>query len=470
MTFKKSSLALLITAPIALTGCLSDNYDYSGDGNTGPGASTELGLQVPLYHNDPKEFHTPYLMYAVDADGSETAVDGNALPSSSNINVEGNFTQIKPLTVTVSDDKASLRFLANKAYDITKSNGFFDAEKFQGGSVQFYVKTLSYDLGDDPANPNPVLLTIANGDKKFSADITSAVIASTGEQAQFIRVPLNCFMGDGLDLTAVDMAMAIETTGAIQYEFSQARLANNSVPVAPGSVDIQGCLNNNNSKVLTSEVSLINRDIRSGGEWVIQGEASDVRVTRGKAINPNPGNSIEEDTIRFKGIEYDVKFDPNSKSFLTFAINKASELKDMTIPRLDMSHYMANGELQMSFLMPATDLPQDNDTYLVLSLDSPLNNTEGLPNGGYPNSQLISYNLTKNNVANGVVHQINIPIRDFFTKPNGSISLNGVQYVEKLATYIEQRETEDSDGYYTNLAGFKYGLGDIKLVMNPDAE
>ncbi|KHT62504.1 hypothetical protein RJ45_16950 [Photobacterium gaetbulicola] len=450
---------------------MSDNYDYSGGGNTGGGggggASNELGLQVPLYHNDPKEFNNPYVMYAVDSDGTETAVDGNALPAASNINVEGEFAKVSPLTVTVTDNQASLRFLANQDYDITKSNGFYDAEKFQGGSVQFYVKTLSYDLGDNPANPNPVLLSMANGDKKFSADITSAVIASAGEQAQFIRVPLNCFMDDGLDLTTVDMAMAIETTGAIQYEFSQARLANNSVPVTPGSVDIQGCLNNNNSKVLTSETSIINQDIRRDSAWVIQGEASDVRVTRGKAINPNPGNNTAEGTIRYKGIEYDEKFDPNSKSFLTFALDKASELKDMTVPRLDMSHYMANGELQMSFIMPATDLPQGDDTYLVLSLDSPLNNTEGLPNGGYPNSQVISYNLTKNNVANGVVHQINIPIRDFFTKPNGSISLNGVQYVEKLATYIEQRTTEDGDGYYSNLAGFKYGLGDIKLVMNP---
>ena len=253
MKVNKKSLVLAVAAAVGLTGCLNDPFDYNtGDGNTGGGGITsELGLQVPLYHNDPKSYDNPYVMYALDADGNETAVDGNALPDYSNINVEGDFASVAPLTVTVSDNKASLLFSANQAYDISKSN-LFNAEANLGGSVQFYVNTLSYDLGDDPANPNRVLLTIANGDSKYSADITSAVVASASDQgkAQFIRVPLNCFIDDGLDLTNVDMAMAIETEGAIAYEFSQARMANNSVSLTPGSANIQGCYNNNNSKVL----------------------------------------------------------------------------------------------------------------------------------------------------------------------------------------------------------------------------
>lgn len=472
MTYKKSSLALLITSAVALTGCLSDNYDYSGGGNTGGGggggASNELGLQVPLYHNDPKEFNNPYVMYAVDSDGTETAVDGNALPAASNINVEGEFAKVSPLTVTVTDNQASLRFLANQDYDITKSNGFYDAEKFQGGSVQFYVKTLSYDLGDDPANPNPVLLSMANGDKKFSADITSAVIASAGEQAQFIRVPLNCFMDDGLDLTTVDMAMEIETTGAIQYEFSQARLANNSVTVTPANVNIQGCYNNNNSKVLTDEETIILRDTKVGSTWELSGEAQDIRITRGAAANIT-NNGVDEDAIRARGIYYDEKFDPERRSILSFAIDIGANLKDMTQPRLDLSHYMLNGELQAEFVIPnngTVNMPTEGQLELVMQFYSPGNNTIDLSAGGYGNSVALTYNLTAAEADKGKTIDIAIPLRDFFTSANGQVSLNALQYVEKLETHVQVRHSDDSIKFDA-LEGFRYGLGDIKLVMNP---
>ncbi|MGF1735967.1 putative glycoside hydrolase [Photobacterium satsumensis] len=484
MTFKKSSLALLITASVALTGCLSDNYDYSGDGdgNTGGGggggASTELGTQVPLYYkyrdDQNSDWDAPYVMYAVDSDGTETAVDGNALPSSSNINVEGEFASAEPLTVTVSDDKASLIFSADKAYDITKANLFAEGKNL-GGSIQFYVNTLSYDLGDDPENPNPVLLTMFNGDKTVSTDITSSVIASATGKAQFIRVPLNCFIDDGLDLSKVDIAMAIETEGAIQYEFSQARLANNSVSLTPAGANIQGCYNNNNSKVLADEEVILNRDTRVLDEddkliWEVQGETDNIRITRGTLIQHKPSDwgGAGEGAIRFRGIDYDSKFNPDQRSILAFAIEAGSELKDMAIPRLDMSHYMANGELQMAFLLHESALPTGDDTYLVMTMDPPANNTEGIPDGGYPSSETVSYKLN-DKVVEGEVHHVSIPLRDFFTKTNGSISLNTLQYAEKLTTHIEQR---DSDGTadFSQLAGFKYALADIKLVMNPTDE
>ncbi|MDV5169535.1 putative glycoside hydrolase [Photobacterium rosenbergii] len=488
MTYKKSSLALLIVSAFALTGCLSDNYDYSGDGNTGGGgggggggnggsggASNELGLQVPLYHNDPKDYESPYVMYAVDADGSETAVDGNPLPASSNINVEGEFANVDPLTVTVSEDKASLIFSADKAYDINKAN-IFNAEKNLGGSIQFYVNTLSYDLGDDPENPNPVLLTMFNGDTKVSTDITSSVIASASGKAQFIRVPLNCFIDEGLDLTNVDIAMAIETQGAIQYEFSQARLANNSVSLTPASANIQGCYNNNNSKVLTEEEAIILRDTKlseATGDWELSGEAQDIRITRGSSITiANNGTNVgATGDIRARGIYYDDKFDPEKRSILSFAIDIGANLKDMAQPRLDLSHYMLNGELQAEFVIPnnaTVNIPTEGELELVMQFYSPGNNTTDLPSGGYGNSVAVTYNLTAAEADKGKTLDIAIPLRDFFTSANGQVSLNALQYVEKLETHVQ---VNDGDGNidFSQLTGFRYGLGDIKLVMNPDA-
>ncbi|MGF1682756.1 putative glycoside hydrolase [Photobacterium minamisatsumaniensis] len=462
MTFKKSTLALMMASTVALTGCLSDDYDYSGDAES-------LTAQVPLYHNDPKDHTSPYTMTAVDAHGMEVDVDGQENGALDNIQVTGDFYDVKPLTVEVSDDKASLVFKANQEYDINAANNSADD---QGGTVQFYVQTKHYDIGEGEER-NKVMLTMGNGNNTHSIDITSAMAAAAVTEtgtAQWIRVPLSCFVEQGLDLGGVDFAMGIESEGAIEYEFSQARLASNSVPEQPGAQEVQGCLSNNNSKVLIDSTTIINQDIRTDGAWAIQGEADDVRITRGKGINPNPGNNTDEGTIRYKGIEYDEKFDSTRRSILAFAINKASELKDMTVPRLDMSHYMANGELQMTLLLPSTHLPAGDDTYLVLTLDTPVNNTIGLPNGGYPTSQTVSYNLTQAGVVNGEAHHVKISLHDFFVKPNGTTSLNGLQYVEKLTTHIEQRATEDGEADFTNLAGFKYGLADIKLVMNPDAE
>ncbi|MGR5143060.1 putative glycoside hydrolase [Photobacterium sp. DNB23_23_1] len=490
MTFKKSTLALMMASTVALTGCLDDNYDYSGGGgNSGGGsgdASTELGTQVPLYYkyNDSQnsDWDAPYVMYAVDADGTETAVDGNALTSSSNINVEGEFTSADPLTVTVSDDKASLIFSADKAYDITKSNLFNETNNL-GGTIQFYVNTLSYDLGDDLENPNPVLLTMFNGDKKVSTDITSSVIASASGNAQFIRVPLKCFIDEGLDLTNVDIAMAIETKGAIQYELSQARLANNSVSLTPASANIQGCYNNNNSKVLIDDEAVLVRDTRTTDEdgkliWELTGEADDVRITRGSAANIT-NNGVTEGSIRASGIYYDDKFDNSKRSILSFAIDANANLGNIEYPRLDLSHYMLNGELQAEFIIPnngTVTMPTEGQLELVMQFYGPGNSTEGMVIDGdsYGNGIALTYNLTEAGADKGVMINIAIPVRDFFTSANGAVSLNALQYVEKLETHVQVNLGQDDDGKdiisFTELDGFRYGLGDIKLVMNPTEE
>ena len=485
MTYKKSSLALLIASTVALTGCLDDNYDYSsGGGNTGGGASNELGTQVPLYYkyndNQNSDWDAPYVMYAVDADGTETAVDGNALPESSNINVEGEFALAEPLTVTVSDDKASLIFDAGKAYDISRSN-LFAEDKNLGGSIQFYVNTISYDLGDDPENPNPVLLTMFNGNKKVSTDITSSVIASASGKAQFIRVPLKCFIDEGLDLKNVDIAMAIETQGAIQYEFSQARLANNSVSLTPATANIQGCYNNNNSKVLADEEAILARDTRVVNEetgqliWDLKGETDDVRVTRGTVANIT-NNGTTEGSIRANGIYFDnEKFDKEKRSILSFAIDVNANLGTMEYPRLDLSHYMLNGELQAQFIIPNNNtvvMPTEGELELVMQFYSPGNNTDGMVIDGdnYGNGIAVTYNLTEAGADKGKTIDIAIPVRDFFTNANnGAISLNALQYVEKLETHVQVRHADDSVKFDA-LEGFRYGLGDIKLVMNPTDE
>ncbi|PSW16625.1 hypothetical protein C9J01_06420 [Photobacterium rosenbergii] len=478
MTYKKSSLALLIASTVALTGCLDDNYDYSsgGGGNSGTG-SNKLTAQVPLYHDDPKTHTSPYIMTAVDVNGMEGDVDGQENASLENIQVTGNFLDVEPLTVEISEDKASLIFKANKEYDITAANNSADD---QGGTVQFYVETSHYEIGEGPER-NKVMLTMGNGEQSYGIDISSAMAAAAVTEtgtAQWIRVPMSCFIDQGLDLTTVDHAMGIESEGAIEYKISQARLASNSVPEVIGTNNIQGCLNNNNSEILTDNITVLNRDTRTDGNWVIQGKTDDVRIMRGTSIQPNPGSwengGSHEGAIRFRGIEYDEKFDTKRRSTLTFVID--GELGDMNQPRLDMSHYYDKGELQMAFFIPGGTPIPSGDLKLVVSMDSPSVNTggeptPGLPAGGYGNSETVSYNLTEAGVTDATVHHVSIPLRELFTKTNANtgaetVSLNALQYVEKIVTHIEQTDA-NGDADFSNLAGFKYGLADIKIVMNP---
>ncbi|MGF1701922.1 hypothetical protein L4D09_16665 [Photobacterium makurazakiensis] len=479
MTFKKSTLALMMASTVALTGCLSDDYDYSGDGHGGATGS-KLTAQVPLYHNDPKVHTSPYIMAAVDKHDMEGDVDGQENASLENIQVTGNFQSIEPLTVKVSEDKASLVFKANKEYDITAANNSVDG---QGGTVQFYVQTKHYDIGEGEER-NKVMLTMGNGNNTHSIDITSAMAAAAVTEtgtAQWIRVPLSCFVDQGLDLGGVDFAMGIESEGAIEYEFSQARLASNSVPEVVGTNNVQGCLNNNNSEILTDDVTVLNIETRVNGEWEAQGKTEEFRVMRGSSMQSNPGSwehgGTHEGAIRFRGISYDDKFDPNRRSTLTFIID--GELGNMDQPRLDMSHYLDKGELQMAFFIPGTATVPTGDLKLVLSLESPAVNTDGeptpgLPAGGYGNSETVSYNLTQAGAEQTEVHHISIPLRDLFTKTNvnsgaETVSLNALQYVEKLVTHIEQTNT-DGEADFSNLSGLIYSLADIKIVMNPDAK
>lgn len=464
MTYKKSSLAILIASTVALTGCLDDNYDYSsgGGGNSGTG-SNKLTAQVPLYHDDPKTHTSPYIMTAVDVNGMEGDVDGQENASLENIQVTGNFLDVEPLTVEISEDKASLIFKANKEYDITAANNSADD---QGGTVQFYVETSHYDIGENE-EPNKVTLTMANGEKSYGVDITSAMAASFSKSgtAQWIRVPLSCFIDQGLDLTTVDHAMGIESEGAIEYKISQARLASNSVPEQIGTNNLQGCLSNNNSEVLTDPDVLFHQPLTN---TTAEGKMSTVRHWRGSKINP------VKDGQRFQGIEHgdDDRYDPALNSNMTFAIDIGNNLKDMSIPRLDLSHYMAEGELQMSFFMPnvGLTLPSDKDFNLAFRFSSPANNTEGILSGGYGNSEIVYYSLTESDKDSpAIAYDISIPVSQFFTKPNGSISLNAMQYTETLQVYATLLDSEGKE-HFEELETLKYGLANLKVVMAPSED
>ncbi|MGR5063498.1 putative glycoside hydrolase [Photobacterium sp. DNB22_13_2] len=516
MELKKKHLALLIAAFIGLSGCVEDAKDTDGSGNSGDvtnpdngggdngggdngggdnggsdngggdngggdngggdngggdnGGDLKLPREVALYYKADDKEESPYAMYLYDNNGDALAIGNDNNIVHNNITMTGETSVNDPLTVTVSEDKASIVFSSDdKAYDLNTANG----NDNQNGTLQFKVITNSFDVLNEAGEENKVALSMASGENKAYIDVTSAVSASiSADQPQLIRVPLSCFQNqeNGIDISKVNIAMSLESSGAIEYQFSDARIIANSVTDKPGANNVQGCLNNGESIVLTEEASVLAQSVRRGAAWVQEGATQTISTTRGNGIQLNPGNSTEEGTIRYNGIHYtaDKNWDENNRSILTFAIDLTKNLKDMTIPRLDMSHYMS-GSLQMKYFMPSNtiELPAGADTYLVIKMETPVASATGEVTGGYPSSEAVYYNLTKEKVALGSVHEIELPLKKFFTNADGLVNLNALQYVEKLVTHIQQGGPNE-EPLYSNLAEFKYGLADIKLVIPTD--
>ncbi|AJR05259.1 hypothetical protein C9J03_16510 [Photobacterium gaetbulicola] len=486
MEVKMKYLALLTAAILSLSGCVEDAKDSNGSGNSGEvtnpddggdnsggdnGSGNDEDLKLPrevaIYYPDApdQEATSPYAIYLIDKDDNALAVSGDNNIVHGNITVAGETAIKEPLTVSITDDKAAIVFSSDgKGYDINAANG----NENKNGTLQFKVKTNNFDVLNTADELNTVSLTMASGETKATIDITSAVSASiNAEQSQLIRVPLTCFEEQGLDINAVDVAMSLETSGSIGYEFSDARIIANSITEKPGSNNVQGCLNNGDSIVLTEDTSVLAQSIYRGSAWVQEGQTKTISTTRGKAIQLNPGNSTDEGTIRYNGIHYTAanNWDPSSRSLLIFAIDLAKNLQDMAVSRLDLSHYM-DGTLQLKYFMPtnAIDLPAGADTYLVIKMETPIVNATGETTGGYPSSESVFFNLTKAGVNKGQASDIELPIKDFFTNINGAVSFNALQYVEKLVTHIQQGGPDEAP-VYSNLAEFKYGLADIKVVM-----
>ncbi|WP_087018302.1 putative glycoside hydrolase [Thaumasiovibrio subtropicus] len=473
MKHNKSYLALLIAASVGLTGCLSDNHGPKPGGGNPGGDDNQLNSQVPMYYrfNNDANHPNPYVFKAVDSTDFVADVDGEPNAALENIQVTGDFIELEPLTVTVSEDSAKIIFEANDLFDVNNANNYnADNEQHFGGTVQLLVNTHSYEIGD-PQNPNRVYLSMGSGEDIYSYDITGAMVASANANnpAQLIRVPLNCFIDEGLDLAKVDLGLAIQSEGALSYDISQVRMASNSTTMTPSSNHLQGCFKNEGSKVLTTETAHLNRDQMVDGSWTLDGEAQNVRYVRGKSANIT-FEGTAEGAVRARGIEYNEgNFDKNRRSILTYAIEASSELGDMAYPRLDISHYMQNGELQMTYISPqASTMPADGELELVVQMYTPGNNTTGMVENGYENSIAIAFNLTEANMEPGTPLDISIPVRDLFTSPNGAVKFNTLQYIEKIETHIQQ-VNDNGDIHFNDLEGFRYGLADIKLVMNPEA-
>ncbi|MDR9826316.1 putative glycoside hydrolase [Vibrio sp. FNV 38] len=474
MNTKQKILALIVASAFGLTGCLSDDKPTDGDngGDNGGGGEIHGGKlknQIPIYFKEPGNYEHDFTQVnAVDATGNSYQVNGSALPDESNINVvSDDFKSYLPLTVSVNEGEASLQFSAEKLYNISAANN--NSNLSLGGSLQLQIDTQSYDIGDRQ-EPNRVYLTIGQLEEDgetHRVDVTSAFVSSQGK-VKPLRIPLNCYL-EGVDLTNVDLALAIESTGPIAYTLSQARLADNSFPdINAGSnlnFNLQDCFTE--SKVLTAKQATLLSATPTDDGWTFDGEFEDLRVgTRGTKIE----FEYNDGTSGAIGVYYDEKFDTKMATPFNLAINTADKLTSMDTPRLDFSHYLTEGELQFDIIIPqdSAEIPTQGNLELALRFWTPNGNTtEGIiDSGGYGQSEYVYFDLSTAGIEKGQPLKVTVPISKFYTNSNGFTKVNALQYVERLETLL--RVNNNGTISFVDLQDFKHGLGDVKLVLPAD--
>ncbi|MGL6312952.1 putative glycoside hydrolase [Vibrio sp. WXL103] len=470
MNFKYKTLALAVVSAVSLSGCfIDDPYDYTGGNGNDNGNALSWGVELYKERNDNHKA-SPYNIEIVDRTEDAQAFDGNLLQLD-NVTIDTeNFEAFTAITVAVSDDKATLQFVADEGYDMGITYNTSGTANMEKGTLQFDIKPSSLVAaptdGTEPGAEDKIYLTMGSKNE-YRIDITSAFNASKGaDKAQSIKIPMKCFVDQGLDFRNVKTALALETNGAVQYEFSNAFLIANSLPDAWGTNNFLSC--ENLSAVQSGAETVLSRRYASDHETkVTHGWANGYRVNNGKTFTPSPGIWTQDEL--FAGINYvpcdgvinGSCYTPGQNSFLAFDVNLVDE--DGSKPdyqRVDISRYMETGALEFALFFPNNGPAISLDSFDInFKFDASVGTGEATTN--IPNSQ--DYSLTISDYDASVkVYRVSIPLKEMFTQ-NGTVQLNTLQRIDKLASFVTP--TDSSVNY--NFSNFSYAISDVSIVQQP---
>ncbi|PSU33855.1 putative glycoside hydrolase [Photobacterium lutimaris] len=490
MTNSKAKLAIIISAAIALSGCLDDNYNYGdggngggngggGDGGGGGGdvaLATDFGLN--LYRADAKEseanWRQPFDMKIKDSTNGEVVVT-DGMTTSGNITIEGvDFTDFGAANVTVVADAtrdtttntASVLFSSEEPVNTVRTyhgwaNGDVAHENWNKGSLSFQIQPEgTVDIGDTLTKATITLRDEAGN--ASSVDVTSAIVATKGAQAlQQIKLPLSCFFdGTDVDHTKLETAIEFETTGPVQYKLKDVRWMANSVPENWAFQDILAC--ENAARIESSEESILRYTVKNGETT---GWATGIRANNGKLSYGQPGGWPDTEA-QFAEIHYVAadggEYKPDNKTFFPLEIAALEEFK-----AVDLSQYMESGALELKlFISGAGVVPEHDEWEIFFKFDGIT------PEGSTGRLESTSVGVIMSDVNKGATaYQISIPMKDLFTYTvDGSYSdrirLNTLQHINKLVSSAQS--TDDTEGH--NFAGFKYGVADVKIVKTPSQD
>ncbi|WP_162048472.1 putative glycoside hydrolase [Vibrio taketomensis] len=407
--FNKKLLATLICTA-GLTGCLDDPYNEP-DTSTPPPTSQEIPLYSP--NGD-----SAFILAITDSSGTEAIVDGNNV-SQGNVsvtNISGEKNGM--LNVTITDNKSGR--IALTSGDSSNVNLNVDPAT---STLQFSTRAMSL-----PSSGQEIYIT---SQKEHDTDIgkvslTSSYTASYKGSTQTIKIPLSCFTEAGMDFNDAISPFTFVSNNNLNFDLGNIRIVTNSI----NQQDVLEC--DNTSTLLQADDP---SDAFKASKVFVVGSPSTgwaTAVTNWMTV----GNSTlhwGHDHIR---IEYS-----NAPAGENGGLVLATQDKSLK----DISNYVDSGVLQFMFYVDSY-ANHPTKRFQVQMESSTHGNSEPyfLPAGA----------------AEKGWQQIQVPLRDLFTRKDGSININALRNIDKAVSILpEWVEGEDT------LQGMDFSIGSVQVVV-----
>jgi hypothetical protein len=369
--------------------------------------------EIVLYGpNDDQRFD----VIVIDSDSVEAIVDENGNSTQGNIQTQNPLgTPRGTLNVTISGDNAGRILL--RSSDSSHVNIDVDPSS---ATIQFDVSAIS-----KPALDQEIYITTQNevGVDKGKVSITSALLANYNQGTQTIKVPLSCFSNEGMDYTNTISPLALESSTNSNFEFGNARIIGSSneqsnvLECDNTSTPLAG--DDQNDSYAASKVFFV-----SGG---VQGWATGI-------TNWMTGGSS---TLHWGGDHIRIDYDN-----APIGENGGLVLKTVDDSTRDLSNYIDRGVLQFMFNV---------DNY-----------------GSHP-TQRFQIQMESSQFGNSQPYildvgmgwqQIQVPLRDLFSKADGSIDINTLKNIETAVSILPEWV-----GATDTLQGMQFSIGSVQLVI-----
>ncbi|HDY7662367.1 TPA: hypothetical protein RQJ99_004364 [Vibrio vulnificus] len=406
---KKLLTTLICTASLA--GCLDDPYNEP-DTPTPPPASQEILLYSP-------NGGSAFTLAIQDSEGVEAIVDGNSVSqgniSVTNVSGEANGT----LNVAITGDKSGR--IALTSSDSSHVDLNIDPAT---STLQFSTRVMSF-----PTTRQEIYVT---SQKETDTDIgkvslTSSYKASYKGASQTVKIPLSCFTDAGMDFNNTISPFALVSNNNLNFDLGDIHIITNSIT----QQDVLECNNTSallqaddpNDAYMTSKVFVLEN-------WAIGGWAQKITnwMTSGESTL-----HWGHDHIR---IEY-TNAPLGENGGLVLATQDATSK--------DISNYIDNGVLQFMFIVNNYGT-HPTKRFQIQMESSSQGNSEPyyLPEGTAENSWT----------------QIQIPLRELFTRKDGSININALKNIDKaisiLPEWVEGNES---------LQNMDFSIGNLRIVV-----
>ncbi|SON53218.1 putative glycoside hydrolase [Vibrio tapetis] len=405
----KNYTKTLLTAAISLgllNGCLDDPYEYPSP----PPTSTKKEIYSA-------QSDGTYALSIVDQTDLEMQLDSNGNASQGNVSTTGLNSNTNPPV----------------NFQVTGSNkGRLIAKSANGNSVDMGIEkdnsTLQFDLRslEKPTLKQAIYVSAqkVSGTDSTQVSLSSAALALSKSSSQTLKIPLSCF---NMDFAQTLAPFVIHTNGNFNADIGNIRVISNSID---GDKSVLECTNTS---------TFLEPDLGS--------QDSNLLIIG----SPSQGWATKLTTWMSDGssLQIDWGHDSFSISYPSPAAgsNGGVILQPNDSTARDIAAYVSTGVLE--FMLNVESYGSHPTKRLQIQMESSAK--------GRSQPYLLPASFAENSWQ-----QVRVPLKTLFTSKDGNIDINVLRNIDKPMSLFPEWV---SDG--DTLAGMKYTIAGVKLVMNP---